>query len=285
MGSLSFKNLNNYSVSLVGQGIDGIYIVQPDLINGKKYYKGTGAVSDFFITWSNPTGPYPLGFWAVAVFTPIYVAPGNATFPWQQNWNTPEGGYISLSPININNNKTSIKKQNLGGGRTRIKRNDNLFTCPFNMDTTECPSPSPINLNNSGWFKGGATTLIGKTIAPDGSNTAVEYQSNLDQNSYISQGYFAYWKPNTKYIFSVWAKKTAGNPTTGNIMTITRNNISDRVSLNISNITSEWKYFSIEFTTGSDNLGFYTTAFFGADMTAGTRIALWGADLYIPSYA
>jgi len=119
MGSLSLKNLYSYSVSLVGGGVDGIYIVEPYLINGKKCYKGTGAVSDFFISWNNPGGPYPLGCWSVAAFIPVYVAPGNATFPWQQNWNTPEGGHISLSPININNNKISIKKQNLGIGKIK----------------------------------------------------------------------------------------------------------------------------------------------------------------------
>jgi len=189
MGSLSLKNLYSYSVSLVGAGLDGIYIVQPDLINGKKWYKGTGAVSDFFITWSKPSVPYPLGAWIVAAFTPVYVAEGNATFPWQQNWNTPAGGYISLSPININNNKISIKKQNLISLKSVIFYSEDQATYIFRSATNNTLS----NIFNYLEFEAYNDTLeIFYEGSLDGSNKVVLSNGskwidmfNNDSNNYI----------------------------------------------------------------------------------------------------
>ena len=181
---------------------------------------------------------------------------------------------------NVSSGKFSIKKQNLGGGKMQIttkKRSDNLFTCPFEVDTSTCPGQ---DLTTSGWTKG-LNTRIGKTTAPDGSNTAVEYESPGTSFTWVSQGYLQYWKPYTKYEFFIWAKSTLGTATNGQIMTVTKNSGGDRVALNASgNLTSTWQKFSITFTTGPTNLDNNSVAFFCADITAGVRFALWGAEMY-----
>ena len=176
------------------------------------------------------------------------------------------------------NNRISIKKQNLGGGKITIKPN-NLFTCPFEVDTTTCPSAV---LSNSGWFRGINTIRIGRTTAPDNSNSAVIYQSITHSNCFVSQGFLQYWRPFTRYQFSIWAKLIAGEVGQGNIINVTRNSIEDRVLLPaLGNLTSEWKKFTITFTTGGSYGGTaYTTAFFAENFDVGTQIALWGAEMY-----
>ena len=136
-------------------------------------------------------------------------------------------------------------------------------------------------LDGPGWYLESNTSRIGKTTAPDGSNTATEYESLNTSNSFVSQGFLQYWSPNTKYTFSIWAKSTLGEATGGDIINVTRNGSSDRVFLPaLGNLTSEWKKFTITFTTDSSYAGFYTTAFFCANITAGVRFALWGAEMY-----
>jgi hypothetical protein len=189
-------------------------------------------------------------------------------------------GRLQANSCLVKTNKISVKKQNLGGGKikTTIKRSDNLFTCPFEVDIATCPSQG---FGSSGWGYGGNTSRIGKTTAPDGSNTAVEYESLATFGSWVSQGYLQYWRPYTKYEFSIWAKSTLGTATNGQIMTVTKNSGDDRVSLNASgNLTSTWQKFSITFTTGPTNVNDYTVAFFCADITVGVRFALWGAEMY-----
>jgi len=177
----------------------------------------------------------------------------------------------------VNTNKISIKKQNLGGGRIKINKRTNLFTCPFEVDTTTCPT---AGLSNSGWYKGDNTSRIGKTIAPDGSNTAVEYESLDTSSSFVSQRFLRYWSPNTRYEFSIWAKSTLGEATDGQIVNVTKDGGVDRVAIEaLGNLTSIWQKFTITFTTG-ESMNSYITAFFCADITAGVRFALWGAEMY-----
>ena len=193
-------------------------------------------------------------------------------------------GRLQANSSLVKTNKISVKKQNLGGGKikttikTTIKRSDNLFTCPFEVDTSTCPGQV---FSSSGWYKGSNTSRIGKTTAPDGSNTAVEYESSQIFDSWVSQGYPEYWTPYTKYEFSIWAKSTLGTATNGQIMTVTKNSSNDRVLLNASgNLTSTWQKFSITFTTATKVDNIFTVAFFCADITAGVRFALWGAEMY-----
>ena len=179
----------------------------------------------------------------------------------------------------------SIKKQanlNLKKNTTfKITRTPvNLFTCPFEVDTTTCPSNEDEGLNGSGWLSGNNTSRIGKTTAPDGSNTATEYESLSTSNSFVSQGFLEYWRPYTKYEFSIWAKSTLGVATDGQIVNVTKNGGVDRVAIEaLGNLTSTWQKFTITFTTGS-SMNSYITAFFCADITAGVRFALWGAEMY-----
>jgi len=156
----------------------------------------------------------------------------------------------------------------------------NLFTCPFEVDTTTCPS---AGFNGSGWFKGPSILRIGKTTAPDNSNSAVIYQSIAASNCFVSQGFLQYWIPFTRYQFSIWTKLIAGEAAEGNVINVTRNGSTDRAFLPaLGNLTSEWKKFTITFTTGAsyDDDG-YTTAFFAENFNGGTQIALWGAEMYI----
>jgi hypothetical protein len=193
----------------------------------------------------------------------------------------PSKGLRTFGFPNISSGKISIKKQNLGDGKIKINKRPNLFTCPFEVDTTTCPAVNP--LNGPGWYLAFNNSRIGKTTAPDGSNTATEYQSLNTNNSYVSQGFLEYWRPDTKYEFSIWAKSTLGTSTDGDIINVTRNGGGDRVAIGaIGNLTSTWKKFTITFTTGpsSSLVRNYITAFFGADLTPGTRIALWGAEMY-----
>jgi len=183
--------------------------------------------------------------------------------------------YAIYSPIK--NTKILIKKQNLGGGKITIKRN-NLFTCPFNINPITCPS---VGFSDSGWGLGPNLYLIGTTTAPDNSNSAIIYESLDSTDSYVSQGFFKYWAPYTRYEFSIWTKLIAGEAAEGNIMNITRNGGSDRVVLSaIGNLTSEWQKFTITFTTGG-SVSSYVTAFFAENFQGGTRIAVWGAEMYI----
>ena len=188
-------------------------------------------------------------------------------------------GRLQLSSNLSKNNRISINKQNLGGGK--IKTNKlNLFTCPFEVDTTTCPT---AGLSNSGWYKGVNILRIGKTTAPDNSNSAVIYQSINAPDCYVSQGFPQYWRPFTRYQFSIWTKLIAGEPAEGNVINVTRNGSSDRAVLPaLGNLTSEWKKFTITFTTdGSyNNDGGYTTAFFAENFNGGTQIALWGAEMF-----
>ena len=178
----------------------------------------------------------------------------------------------------------SIKKQanlNLKKNTTfKIPRTPvNLFTCPFEVDTDTCPAVNP--LNGPGWYLAGNTSRIGKTTAPDGSNTAVEYESLDTGGSFVSQGFLEYWRPYTKYEFSIWAKSTLGLATDGQIVNVTKDGGVDRVAIEaLGNLTSTWQKFTITFTTGP-SMNSYITAFFCADITAGVRFALWGAEMYI----
>jgi len=155
----------------------------------------------------------------------------------------------------------------------------NLFTCPFEVDTDTCPTVG--GLSDPGWFLAGNTSRIGKTTAPDGSNTAVEYESLYAGGSFVSQGFLQYWLPNTTYVFSIWAKSTLGLATDGQIVNVTKNGGSDRVVIEaLGNLTSTWQKFTITFTTGPSRNS-YITAFFCGDITEGVRFALWGAEMYI----
>ena len=210
--------------------------------------------------WVNPNGEQnilPLNNWQ------IYVAQGPA-------------GNIQITDSSIKNISFLVKKTNSVGGKITIKPN-NLFTCPFEVDTFTCPS---IGFSDSGWYLASNTSRIGKTTAPDGSNTAVEYESLATGGSFVSQGFLQYWRPFTRYEFSIWAKSTLGVPTDGQIVNVTKDGGSDRVIIDaVGNLTSTWQKFTITFTTGP-SMNSYITAFFCADITAGVRFALWGAEMY-----
>jgi len=169
-------------------------------------------------------------------------------------------GRLQVNSNLSKNNKISIKKQNLGRGKIKINKRTNLFTCPFEVDTDTCPAVNP--LDGPGWYLASSTSRIGKTTAPDGSNTAVEYESLDTGNSFVSQGFLEYWRPYTKYEFSIWAKSTLGVATDGQIVNVTKDGGGDRVVIEaLGNLTSTWQKFTITFTTGP-SMNSYITAFF-----------------------
>jgi hypothetical protein len=185
------------------------------------------------------------------------------------------GDPSSNLPKSINNGAIV---QRYNSGKIKTNKLPNLFTCPFNINTTTCPS---VGLSDSGWELGTSLNFIGTTTAPDNSNSAVIYQSTSASNSYVSQGFLQYWRPFTRYKFSIWTKLIAGEVGQGNVINVTRNGSVDRAFLPaLGNLTSEWKKFTITFTTGASyNNGGYTTAFFAENFNGGTQIALWGAEM------
>jgi hypothetical protein len=156
----------------------------------------------------------------------------------------------------------------------------NYFSNPFNIDTLLYPS---TDLSGPNWNRGPSATRIGTTTAPDGSQNAVIYRSSQVANCYVSQGYGAYWLPNTTYTFTVWARliNDGGQPNNlGNIFSITKNVFNDRVILSANGIIDNtWKKFSISFTTGPTNGGSYTTCFLFDTWQSNQQVALWGASM------
>ena len=118
MGRLSLKNINSYSFYLTFTGgsssLTDTYIVQNKLYNGKKYYKAQNSI--YVIFWSTFGPQWRLAFSLGA--TGVAIGTGDTQYPWEANWG--EGTTFSL--LNINNNKISIKKQNLGGGKLNLKK-------------------------------------------------------------------------------------------------------------------------------------------------------------------
>ena len=276
MGKLQTIRSSNLLVSNTGsEYTDGLYIRRKTLFNNKYWYfkDNVPGIIDFFIYYNTSVARWDLA----NQFTSIFRSDNDSANPWETTWTV--FGNINVSETSLPNNKISIKKQNTGGGRIIIKRN-NLFTCPFEVDTTTCPT---AGLSNSGWFRGNNTLRIGKTTAPDGSNSAVIYQSINASDCFVSQGFLQYWRPFTTYEFSIWTKLIAGEAAGGNVINVTRNGSVDRAVLPaLGNLTSEWKKFTITFTTGdSYNDGGYTTAFFAENFDGGTQVALWGAEMYI----
>ena len=158
----------------------------------------------------------------------------------------------------------------------------NYFSNPYNIDTLLYPGS---DLSGPGWYRGPSATRIGTTTAPDGSQNAVIYRSSMVPDCFVSQGYGAYWLPNTTYTFTVWAKliNDGGQPNNlGNFLSITKDAFDDRVNLSANGlIDNTWKKFSISFTTGSVNSGSYTTCFLFEGWQANQEVALWGAGLSI----
>jgi hypothetical protein len=118
MGSLSLKNISSYSFYLNITGgsafLTDTYIVQNRLFNGKKYYQAQNSI--YLIFWSTFGSQWRLAFSLGAAGPEI--GTGDTQFPWEANW----GGGVAFSLLNINNNKISIKKQNLGSGKINLKK-------------------------------------------------------------------------------------------------------------------------------------------------------------------
>ena len=226
MGRLIIPKTRDYLYIASGTGlspnIDGLrfYDTQSPFQGQRTFYDETNK----YLMWRSATA----GYWFIKALPLNPFTPGPSFGKISSNINDPPtgnyigagSGYSGTVTISEYKNKISIKKTNSGGGKAIIKQHNNLFTCPFNMDTLECPSSG---FDGPGWLRGSQVIRFGKTIAPDGTNTAVEYQSNSINSCYVSQGYLSYWRPNTKYIISVWAKLTSGNFINGTIINATRN--------------------------------------------------------------
>ena len=151
----------------------------------------------------------------------------------------------------------------------------NLFDNSDQMDT-----------NLSSWIKGGNTTRIGTTTAPDGSNNAYIYQGDGSSgNEFVAQQ--KNLLANTTYTVSVYAKLISGSvPTGGTIISASYNNgstvVRSTVSLN-GNLTTSWQRFTTTFTnvTAVSGYGMY----FAADQNNTAQIALWGAQIEIAGSA
>lgn len=94
-------------------GIDGIYVLQKTLYNGKRWYKkdNPDPIVDFAIIYQ--VGPNPVdNFWELIILFNgfgIYNSNTNADNPWEPVWSN----NLNVSAIVLTNNKISIKEQNL----------------------------------------------------------------------------------------------------------------------------------------------------------------------------
>jgi len=118
MGSLKIIEGKNLLVSNGSTpSIDGIYISQKTLYNGKRWYKkdNPDPMVDFAIIYQ--VGPNPVdNYWELIILFNgfgIYHSNTNADNPWEPVWSD----NLNVSATVLTDNKISIKKQNLGGGR------------------------------------------------------------------------------------------------------------------------------------------------------------------------
>lgn len=139
--------------------------------------------------------------------------------------------------------------------------------------------PRSIVDSNNGWTLSPNLTRVGFTTAPDGTNTAVTYQSTATTGG----GVYTTLNRTTgvTYVLSVWARIVSGTPepTANLIRTHIPASSSTNASLSFASagVTSTWKRFSIAFISTGPSGGADHT-FFGST-GAGVQVALWGAQL------
>jgi|LakMenE18May11ns_1017448.scaffolds.fasta_scaffold9914116_4 hypothetical protein len=119
MGKLQITEGKSLLVSNSGDPVtDGIYVLQKNLINNRRWYlkDNISPTVDVAIAWS-PLDDAWILYLIGLPFTLAYS--NNASLnPWESTW---DNG-MNVDAIILTNNKISIKKQNLGGGKINLKK-------------------------------------------------------------------------------------------------------------------------------------------------------------------
>jgi len=118
MGKLQITEGKSLLVSNSGDpATDGIYILQKTLINNRRFYikDNTSPTVDCAIAWSTGDNAWIL----YLIGLPFTLANSNdpSANPWESTWDN----NMIVNPIILTNNKISINKQNLGGGKLIAK--------------------------------------------------------------------------------------------------------------------------------------------------------------------
>lgn len=175
------------------------------------------------------------------------------------------GGFVE--PITEPKQFDSVK---VGGVEKSSAPRTNIFKHSTEADT------------NNGWFLGTNLTRIGKTTAPDGSNTATVYSTGSTGNAFVQQ--LVSLAANTTYTLSVWAKLISGSAPSAGALIISDHDIDgsgtitagERTQLGWSGLDGTWRRFSLTFTNiAAVSAGQYLCTEFGN----GAQIAIWGAQL------
>jgi hypothetical protein len=114
MGKLQTISSSNVLVSNgADEYVDGLYIRRKTLFNNRYWYfkDNVPGIIDFFIYYNTSVARWDLA----NQFASIYRSDTDASNPWETTWIN--FGNINVNNASLSNNKISIKKQNLGGGK------------------------------------------------------------------------------------------------------------------------------------------------------------------------
>ena len=137
-----------------------------------------------------------------------------------------------------------------------------------------------------GWAFAPSTNLtrLGTTTAPDGSSTAVTYQSNTTSNTVGGIFLSSPIVPNSAYTVSVWARIVSGTAPSADAIYVNNVTSSKALPFSSAGLTTTWKRISFSFTpTGAGTS--MDVRFFGSTGTSGIQIAFWGAQLELGATA
>lgn len=142
---------------------------------------------------------------------------------------------------------------------------------------------SETDSNVAPWLKGPNLTRVGKTLAPDGTNTATIYQTSELANAFlIQEGPLA---AVSVYVASIYMKLVSGvAPSNGFSISIEHDKDGagttvERTSLDFLGLDGDWRRYSLVFT----NVAAVANAsrYFMGDWGNGAQIAAWGAQLEV----
>ncbi|NBT55517.1 MAG: hypothetical protein EBT05_11785, partial [Betaproteobacteria bacterium] len=218
---------------------------------------------------------------------------------------TDNGSSWQTASTSVGSNSWSLANQTLSGSNSlKVKVSDTagndaaVTTRLYTIDTSAPVAPAsvalymdssandivrahvPDSLSNSlYWYKSDIETRVGTTTGPNAAITdAVVYHSTgTVAGDYIGSN--VSYAANTTYQISVWAKLISGSmPTSGQLINF--NNLAITY-VPISSLTTDWKLYTVDFTSGSSS-GKGSLYLMSGKNTA-VDVALWGAQMVVKS--
>lgn len=233
--------------------------------------------------------------------TPVTIDWETLDFPYSGNYITVATDSPILSTLSISRNSVKRLRAKISArGSNPVYSNvamlcayvpnlsTNYISCSARIDRVECPPDGFFEPGGGGWDYGWNTknSPLGYGTAPDGSQDARSIYTEFSNFTprYVSWQFRDEYNPGRQFRMSVWARLLSGtNVNSGEIISVTKDGLSDRVSIPVNgNLTNEWKRFEVRWTVspaaGSYN---YPTVFLLDNITFGSHVALWGAELNI----